>query len=174
MVWLNGSRASCGPRRRLSFLQKTVAECQYFFCNFSNFNGNASRLDAPACAEPRLMRSVGSFIRHRENCISRRAESLWFAGATDEAARDALSLSASIRRLCGSRASIPLRAGSSRVFLASSRPKEIRSAPYRSGHVAWHPAVSCHEPPGWVARQSTQVTPAKLGTSLQLALLKKQ
>ena len=27
--------------RRLSFLQKTVAECQYFFCNFSNFNGNA-------------------------------------------------------------------------------------------------------------------------------------
>src|SRR6476660_6936648 len=65
-------------------------------------------------------------------------------------------------------------AGNSRVFLASSRPKEIPSAPYRNGQVAWHPAVSCHEPPGWVARQSTQVTPAKLGTSVQLVLLKKQ
>ncbi len=27
-----------GSGRRLSFLKKTVAECQYFFCNFSNSN----------------------------------------------------------------------------------------------------------------------------------------
>src|SRR5205823_14352652 len=71
-------------------------------------------------------------------------------------------------------ASIPPQAGSSRVFLASSRLKEIRSASYRNGHVAWHPAVSCQEPPGWAVIHSTQVTPAKLGVPTQLELSKKQ
>src|SRR6266550_1460392 len=121
------------------------------------------------------MRNVGSFIRHRENCIARRAESLWFAGATDERRRGTQSRCRHRSDGCvGVEASIPLQAGSSRVFLASSRPKEIRSAPYRNGHVAWHPAVSCQEPPGWAVIHSTQVTPAKLGVPTQLELSKKQ
>jgi hypothetical protein len=104
---------SLGSGRRLSFLQKTVAECQYFSCNFSNFYGNA---DASPARLYRLVRSVGSSSAIAKTCTSRPAESLLLQ--TDQASvRDAISLSARFRGV------YPPQAGNSRVFLASSRPK---------------------------------------------------
>ena len=120
------------------------------------------------------MRSAGSFIRHHEN-VFRVGPNRCGSPVLRTSVGAGRSLAVGIDpTVVWVEASIPLQAGSSRVFLASSRPKEIRSAPYRNGHVAWHPAVSCQEPPGWAVIHSTQVTPAKLGVPTQLELSKKQ
>jgi len=91
-----------------------VAACQYFSCNFSNFTGNADAdLTRPPALNLGQCAAWGSSVTAKTR-ISRPAESLRFAGATDEAlARDAVSLSrigltAGVGRGVECRRSVPL------------------------------------------------------------------